>query len=157
MTTERFYAGIGSRKTPAPILDRMSDRAMKMYDMGFTLRSGAAPGADTAFEAGAEAVSGPRQIFVPWPGFENHDMRFPIPPKAFEIAAKVHPKWDACSEPVRKLMARNVMQIMGPDLRTNVEVVLFWAPGKAPLYSGGTSLALAVAGKLRIPRILIHP
>ena len=42
------YAGIGSRSTPRPVLLFMGEIAGMLADYGLTLRSGGAPGADTA-------------------------------------------------------------------------------------------------------------
>lgn len=50
----KIYTGIGSRETPPDILELMTKIARFMFKQGFTLRSGGADGADSAFEAGAE-------------------------------------------------------------------------------------------------------
>jgi predicted Rossmann fold nucleotide-binding protein DprA/Smf involved in DNA uptake len=47
-----YYAGIGARSTPPQILSVMTRLASKLEGMGYTLRSGGAAGADTAFERG---------------------------------------------------------------------------------------------------------
>ena len=46
------YAGIGSRKTPEDIITLMHRLGVRLAELGFTLHSGAANGADTAFEIG---------------------------------------------------------------------------------------------------------
>lgn len=51
-----LYAGIGSRETPRSILDLMTAIARKLEALGYTLRSGGATGADTAFEEGVERL-----------------------------------------------------------------------------------------------------
>ena len=53
MSAKKYYAGIGSRKTPKDICELMTRVARYLYFKGYTLRSGAADGADTAFEIGA--------------------------------------------------------------------------------------------------------
>ena len=67
----RVYAGIGSRQTPQAVLDTMERIGRSMARHGWTLRSGAADGTDAAFEAGAERERGPREIWLPWPGFNG--------------------------------------------------------------------------------------
>ena len=62
---ERRYAGIGSRSTPEPVLEHMHQVAHAMAEAGWTLRSGAAQGADSAFETGARSARGPREIWIP--------------------------------------------------------------------------------------------
>ena len=50
MSNQRFYAGIGSRKTP-PEIDQEIERIVDLCSLaGYTLRSGGADGADKMFE-----------------------------------------------------------------------------------------------------------
>lgn len=62
------YAGIGSRETPASVLDLMSRIARKLGARGWTLRTGGAEGADLAFYAGAydSAPKGLVELCLPW-------------------------------------------------------------------------------------------
>ena len=69
--TKFAYAGIGSRETPAHVLEIMATVANEMATRGWTLRSRRADGADSAFEAGARSVNGPMEIFIPWSGFNG--------------------------------------------------------------------------------------
>jgi hypothetical protein len=54
--------GIGLRSTPQTVLDDAG--AMKLGKEGWVLRSGAARGADSAFEAGADAAHGGKEIHL---------------------------------------------------------------------------------------------
>ena len=54
VTSPKYYAGVGSRDTPPEVLARMTGIATKLYYLGYVLRSGGAPGADQAFEAGVD-------------------------------------------------------------------------------------------------------
>ena len=47
----RFYAGIGARATPPPILSLMTRAAFALCKRGYVLRSGRAIGADSAFRS----------------------------------------------------------------------------------------------------------
>jgi len=49
----KFYTGIGSRKTPYQVQQQMQRIAQFLAKKGYTLRSGSANGADSAFEEGA--------------------------------------------------------------------------------------------------------
>ena len=49
----KTYAGIGSRRTPPEILRLMERMALILSGAGYTLNSGGAKGADSAFENGA--------------------------------------------------------------------------------------------------------
>src|SRR4051812_44414023 len=114
----RHYAGIGSRSTPPDVLQLFHDVAYQLATLGWTLRSGCAEGADTAFENGAlDAYLGPvsrpkPELYLPWPRFEGRHkplvaLERPAPP-AYEIAAQHHPAWDRLSAGARSLHARNV-------------------------------------------------
>lgn len=138
----KYYAGIGSRKTPPHILDDMRSIATRMSQRGYILNSGGASGADTAFEQGAD----PRmtQIFLPWRGFNGRSS--PLTPPSLEtytIAKQFHPNWERLSPAVRRLMARNVHQVLGKTLDEPVEIVICWTPeGRG---GGGTGQAIRIA------------
>lgn len=156
----RYYAGIGSRTTPADVLTTMQRIASRMANAGWTLRSGGAQGADTAFQQGCTAVNGWMQIFLPWPGFNGIPATAGIYPfvdeAALQLAAQFHPNWAACSAGARKLHARNCYQILGPNLATPVDLVLCWTPHGSG--SGGTGQALRIAHHHGIPvHDLGHP
>lgn len=142
----RYYAGIGSRETPAAILARMTALAAVMRAKGYTLRSGGAAGADSAFARGAgrEAV-----VYVPWRGFPIEDTGARVvvcgdDERLREITVKHHPNWRACGHGARALHTRNVAQILGsePDDPLS-ELVICWTPGGRQ--GGGTGQALRIA------------
>ena len=92
----KFYTGIGSRETPPEILEMMKDIASKLELLGWTLRSGGAPGADTGFENGVKSL---KEIYVPWRGFNGsdselyYDRNIEFKERTFEIASENHPAW----------------------------------------------------------------
>lgn len=73
--------------------------------------------------------------------------RLPSAPEARALAQRLHPAWHRLSASVQRLMARNVNQILGPELDDPVRFVLCWAPGSRMRGSvvvdvvGGTGLA----------------
>jgi len=141
----RYYAGIGSRETPRAVLMAMRYLASELCMKGWILRSGGARGADSAFE---DAVpSNMRQIFLPWPGYENKDMSMDIEPHHVELAMRMaqenHPAWHKCSDGARNLHARNSLIIMGPEMDTPVDFIACWTVGG--LGGGGTGQALRIA------------
>lgn len=156
--TKRAYAGIGSRDTPLEILSIMAQAAEGLEKAGLILRSGAARGADSAFEAGVTDPS-MKQIFLPWIGFSNrhlyhsgtYRLHGEIEERAREIAAKFHPAWHRLSGTIQLLHARNVAQILGPNLDDPSLFVLCWTPdGKS---GGGTGQAIRIAKAYNIPVI----
>lgn len=150
----KYYAGIGSRKTPIDTLKFLTYIANKLASKDYVLRSGGAPGADSAFEKGAGDKS---QIFVPWQGFQGKNLIFSLTEEAFLLAEKHHPVWKYLSHPVRMLMARNCMQVLGEDLKTPSEFVICWTPDGAEnaeqrtARTGGTGMAIGLASKFEIP------
>lgn len=153
----RAYAGIGSRQTPKPVLQLMMSLATALQVKGFTLRSGGAMGADSAFESGCQI----KEIFLPWNNFQGKTMLYPIPTEAYEIAAYTHPYFHDLNPPVQKLMARNIMQILGPELNTPSLFVLCWTPDgvenglMTTQATGGTGQAIRAATNFNIPVINI--
>lgn len=151
------YAGIGSRRTPAEILDLMEQIAYWLADEdGMVLRSGHAPGADQAFESGAEAAGGDTEIFLPWKGFEGN-VELPRgcavltdpTADAYGIAAALHPVWERLGRGARALMARNCHQVLGASLDDPARFVLCWTPRAA--VTGGTGQALRLAEQYDVP------
>lgn len=136
----KYYAGIGSRKTPPHILDLMTHVARYMKDLDWTLRSGAAQGADTAFENGAGNL---KEIFT------AHSY---IPQSAMDTVDVYHPAPSYLTGYAKKLLARNAMQIFGSNMNTPVRFVICWTPDGAngttkptSRASGGTGQAIRIA------------
>lgn len=156
--TQFIYAGIGSRETPAHVLEHMQDIGTQLATRGWTLRSGHAAGADIAFELAAHAMNGLSEIYLPWGGFNNgqhlvnsciNTQILPNWETAAALAANLHPAWDKCLRGARALHTRNIYQIIGLDLSTPANCVVCWTKdGKA---TGGTGQALRLAEYLEIP------
>lgn len=146
------YAGIGSRQTPKDILQRMEYIGESCARLGYLLRSGGAEGADAAFERGCDKVGGKKEIFLPWPGFNDHPSGLCHPaPRAFKLAEEIIPWWDSLSQGAEKLHARNVHQVLGLRFDEPVDFVVCWTPGGR--LQGGTRTAMKIALKHKIPII----
>ncbi|MDE0406863.1 MAG: NADAR domain-containing protein, partial [Alphaproteobacteria bacterium] len=110
-------------------------------------------GADSAFAAGIPAEQ--RTVWLPWPNYNElsgPDCRVPSPERMQEclaIAERLHPAWHRCSQGARKLHARNVAILLGPELDRPVDAVVCWTQGGA--VAGGTGMALRIAAERRIP------
>lgn len=151
------YAGIGSRKTPVAVQDVMSNFAYVAGRHEWTLRTGGAAGADQAFERGATLGDCEIEMYLPWPGYEDHYMgTLDEPaPEAYEIAAKYHPNWSRLKQGARKLIARNTHQVLGEGLNDPSGIVVCWTEngsvdGSEPK-TGGTGQALRIAADYGIP------
>lgn len=138
------YAGVGARATPQNVLATMRAIAAGLAEDGWTLRSGAAVGADSAFEAGADEHNGKKEIYLPWPKFNDHESNLSNPPdEAFRIASEAHPGWAKCSSGARKMHARNACQVLGASLTDPCRVLVCWTE-KGQL-AGGTATAIRIA------------
>ena len=156
-----YYCGIGSRDTPQHILNIMHHIAAYLGTQGWTLRSGGAPGADSAFEKGASDVNAAMEIYLPWENFnhsksELHPKKYPFSMEERTYAAQHHPAWNKCSPSARLMHQRNVRQIIGleplhGEIVMPSKFVVCWT--RDGLLNGGTAQALRIANSLAIPVI----
>ena len=143
-----IYTGIGSRRVTAPAAASILEVASLLDERSYTLRSGGADGCDTLFES----KSSKKEIYLPSYGF-NHNTSplYDIPPKAFEIAKDYHPRWFHLSNFVKKLMARNVQQVLGQNLDSPTDFIVCWTPDGCEhhrdrtINTGGTGMAISIA------------
>src|SRR5207244_24474 len=69
--------------------------------------------------------------------------------EAYKLAERFHPNWRNLRHSVRSLHARNVHQVLGPNLDAPAHFVLCWTPEGSG--SGGTGQAIRIAGAYRVP------
>ncbi|ESX17541.1 hypothetical protein X766_16045 [Mesorhizobium sp. LSJC255A00] len=164
------YAGIGSRETPAVTLEVMHHIGAYLCSQGWTLRSGAAPGADTAFEKGVDdhmantMTNGTgqfirrKEIYLPWKGFNGstsdlHPANVPFTDEQIYVARTTHPAWHRCSPSAQRMHTRNVSQILGSEFVNGpkvvpVKFVVCWTEGGK--LKGGTAMAIRIAQACQI-------
>lgn len=145
----KFYAGIGSRKTPQRVGEVIRGLAIELERQGYTLRSGGADGADTFFE---EAVSR-MEVYLPWDGFNRRPIRGTrsrgavyiqgATDAAVALAGRVIEGYQDRNHAVKMLLARNMHQVLGEGLKTPVDFVICWTPGGKVM--GGTGHAIKLA------------
>lgn len=138
LSTPCAYAGVGSRETAPDVLALMTRIARRLAELGHTLRTGAAHGADTAFEAGHREACGAErlEVYLPWPNFEvkERDRRgwfdgvVMVKPseRAMSVAEMNHPKWRYLTKVQRKLIGRNSHQAFGRKMDSVVRFAVFW-------------------------------
>lgn len=145
-----YYAGIGSRETPTAIQTLMTQMARHLALNGYTLRSGGAGGADKAFEVGCDSVKGNKEIYLPWPKFQDSNSKLIVQAgRAYEIAEEFHPYWHNLKEGAKKLQARNSHQVLGRDLETPSNFIICYTKGGKK--AGGTGQAIRIAEAYNIP------
>lgn len=157
-----FYTGIGSRNTPQDIQEMMIEIATNLKNKGFTLRSGAAHGADSAFAKGA----GDQLVeYIPWDGFSDkyHNGKTCVAlefvnsqerDEAAATASDLHPVYHKLGHGAQCLHTRNVFQILGHvHTEPESEFVIFWAEPhpKTGQVMGGTATAVRLARRNLIP------
>ena len=149
--SNKTYAGIGARYTPIDQRYEMQSAARNLGRMGFTLRTGASWGADSAFEAGAGPYT--IELYLPWEGFNSKKgstVKLTEPtPDALELAAQYHPAWHNCNETAMLLHGRNSHILLGPNLDDPVRFVLCWT--YAGYARGGTGQTIRLANAHNIP------
>ena len=156
VVTKKFYTGIGSRKTPADVIDLMSRIASSLQSAGWILRSGGADGADTAFANGAGDQA---RIYRPLgdrkrPGIHEYDPT--LWQQAQVIAQQHHPAWELCGEYARGMHTRNVFQVLGEQLTDPSKFVVCWTPDAAEhahetsRETGGTGTAIRIADTFQV-------
>lgn len=159
----KYFTGVGARSTPVWCRYLMEDIASKLCNQGYSLRSGSASGADTAFEIGCDRVLGNGEIYVPWNSFGTGSPRtgkkyHTITPqqlkgiRAFYLKSGILPEFDNLKRSVKLLHARNYLQVLGRHHQVS-KVCLFysetdWFTG-APV--GGTRIAYAVSTHFKVP------
>ncbi|MDZ7671500.1 MAG: hypothetical protein U5K53_01450 [Halanaerobiales bacterium] len=159
-----YYSGIGSRNTPKDILDIMEKMGFQLGKRNYVLRSGASPGADSAFERGALKSNADCEIYLPWKNFQNKEGKNYINAemmnnynKAKEIARNHHYNFEELSDNSQKLIIRDTYQVLGKNLDRPSEFVICWTPDGCitdrdrSIKTGGTGQAISIASKLKIP------
>lgn len=160
---KKFYAGIGSRETPEKLRPAIEEIALFLAKEGYTLRSGAAPGADEMFETALtpllpedlikrrEVRPSLMEIYVPWYCFQSSTSPLcHVSSEVIEFSLRYHPNPDALKDSVRKIMGRNAYQVLGEDLKTKSDFIVCWIENldvdTNELYNcGGTGQALRIA------------
>lgn len=158
MSPNNKYAGIGSRSTPTEVITVMEEIAQRLAENGWLLRSGAADGADSAFERGCSRANGEKEIWLPWRNFNGSTSGHSSPSEdAIKMASEIHPHWDALSQGAQKLHARNCHQVLGWGLDDPVDIVICWTEGGQAI--GGTRTALMIAKRhnIRVCNLAVDP
>lgn len=156
-----IITGIGSRDSwkikPCNILE-----FCEKYSEGNILRSGEATGSDQYFRNFWK--SDQLELYLPWETFNEEyrrqdireDCYYTITPQQIDgnqILLKDRDIIDLSnrSDKVKSLHCRNVLQILGKDVNTPSDVVVYCAPETNNRVSGGTRTAVELARQMGIP------
>lgn len=149
-----YYTGVGSRDTPPEIGRLMTRIATFLFEEGYVLRSGGAPGADTFFEDGVPSLEGKDIYLAGKADFGHSSPLYRVGEDALALAKTIHPNWDAPRMVAnnfrgRRLHARNCYQVLGYDLNNPSRFLLCWTEGG--LAKGGTRTAIKLAQQNEVP------
>ena len=138
----RFYTGVGSRETPAEILQLMTSIALKLDRDGWTLRTGDADGADAAFRDGAYY----KEVYS---ANDMYNVSKEVYAKARTDFLELHPKPAACkTQFIQHLHMRNGLELLGETYDKPSKFVLCWTPNARVI--GGTGQTIRLANKYKI-------
>lgn len=146
------YSGCGARSTPDAVLKEMEQLATDLESYGFSLRTGGALGADTAFLDGIKTNPERVELYLPWKGYNGYTSPYTgVHPQVINYASMYHPNWHACSEGVRKLHGRNLHIVAGANIaipQPSLFMLAYTPEGNA---TGGTGVAIAMADSYFVP------
>lgn len=153
-----FYTGVGSRDVTPDEYALMSVISQRLACRGWTLRSGGADGADSAFEEGVVQAHGKKEIYIPWQGFNGrksyHDViignHLYSWNAAKEMASTIHPAWDLLSIGAQSLHARNCYQVLGEKLDKPSTFLIACSDPVGNSVKGGTRTAWELAKRHHI-------
>jgi len=152
----KYYTGIGSRELSDEQKTFIYWLACEMHDLGYTLRSGDADGADTAFQSGAGKLF---ETWIPWTSFAKGPSRELQTQKEFLEAEEyllesdIIPWFKAMGPASQAFHGRNYRQVFGRN-KILPEVCFYCAPDDlngVPV--GGTRTAVLVSRNEGIPTI----
>ncbi len=151
------YAGVGNRKTPPHMLQLIKQIGYTLALKGYTLSSGGCNGPDDVFEQGCDVAKGKKEIWLPWKGYNKKQSTLITNETHTEIAKEIHPSWTYLTQGTKKLMSRNVGEVLGEDGKSPVDFVVCYTEDGAEHYSqvtaktGGTGFAILLASRQGIP------
>lgn len=137
------YSGCGARSTPDEVLEVMTELATDLEDYGFSLRTGGALGADTAFLDGIKKHPEKVELYLPWKDYNGYSSPYTgVHPKVQQLASMYHPAWENCSQGARKLHGRNLHIVAGPNVAVPTPSLFMLCYTPNANATGGTGLSL---------------
>jgi len=151
----KIYTGIGNRDIPVEYQERIKSIAKALSDKGYTLRSGGANGSDTCFE---QEAGNRTEIYLPWKGFnKSTSMLFNQSNACNVLASLHHNKYNELKDGVKKLISRNMQQVLGSNLNQESDFLVCYTEDgcnthkKIIFKTGGTATAISLASIIGIP------
>lgn len=153
--SKRIVTLIGTRKPPIEFHDLMREIGLAFSNRGFIARSGGAIGCDTLFLEKYD----PSLKVVYRPDDSGNGINVQRHKNYYEfelIASRFHVAWEFMRVGDQNLHARNVPQVLGLDLQTPSDLVVYCANESGNgVVSGGTATAVKIARHHNIKTINI--
>lgn len=125
----------------------MKDIAEKLEAMGYTVRTGDAKGADTAFR-----IVDKKQVYT------TRDVDdLSQDSDLYKLTDEHHPVFDSLKGRAKKLIARNAYQVLGKNLNNPSDFLICWTPDGCKTRkdrsktTGGTGQTISIAYTFSVP------
>ena len=150
-----IITGVGNCRITEEGIRRIKEVSEYFNKLGYTLRSGGAEGADSAFES----VFDKKEIYLPWKNFNNNDSQYyNLSNEVYALAATVHPYFYRMRFGAKKLHSRNCYQVLGYNLDRPSDVLVCWTrdgayneESSSVEHTGGTRTAIVLADRYKVP------
>jgi hypothetical protein len=159
-TDEKYYTGVGSRKTPVFIQKLMQQLGYILEQQNWILRSGGAKGADSAFDKLVQDKSRTEIFLIKQnPAIPHGIYAHPkwSEAQAIMIKNKIHPYFNTMQPFAKALHTRNVFQVLGHNLDRPANMLICWTPNgekttdECTIETGGTATAIKLANLFNVP------
>lgn len=149
------YAVVGNKEVPSKWLEWAEQTAIKLDELGFTLRTG---GGAMPLEEAFENATTHKEIHLPWKEFNQKESSYTrTHAGAAGLIRKLQPNFESLKPAVQAILSRNAAVIYGKDLRSPVRFLITYTDdgvehGKdRTSQTGFAGLAIGLAGWLKIP------
>lgn len=166
------YAGVGSRDLPFDIELSIMELSRHLADLGAILRSGGAPGSDTAFYNGVLSSDDLNhsniEIYLAWSGMNGHKSksemgffnasRFDNFEAAIALATEARGSLHGLGMGGVALHGRNAYQILGRYLSDPANLAIVYAKpmNQGKTVKGGTNTAYQISKKFKVPILNLY-
>lgn len=144
---------VGSRRAPFYIRQEAIELGEAFSELGYKARSGGALGMDTYWlcQYDPELATVYRHDDRSYDARTVNTTRLGAFDEAIDIINRIVPHIAYMDATARLLHYRNAFQVLGDDLRSPSDYLLYWSPLKNGVPVGGTKTAVLLAKRVGIP------
>lgn len=148
------YVITGNADTPADVLEKFRELALKLESMGFIARTSAFEGPDQI----VDKVLQIKEIHLPWSPFNERESKLSFSSKnSLEIAEAFHPSFSGLKPGVQKFLSKNVRMALGNNLKSPALFLVCYSQDGAEsaaeksIKTGNIGHLIAVCSAIPIP------